>query len=337
MIRRLLILLSGLLLLLSVAAYIHYDRWQRTPLPLTHPLIIEIHAGDTLTQVVRDLLGRLPADVGWQWPHLFTLMAHQQDAAHKIQVGEYRVDVGTTPGMLLRQMLDGRVLQHEFRIIEGTTVRQLLAQLAAESRLQHTLQAVDQQQLAAELKLAGAFSEGMFFPDTYLFRKHSTDRELLLRANKALQSRLNQVWQSRAADTELADAEQALVLASIIEKESARAADQKIISQVFHNRLRKGMRLQTDPTVIYGLGASFDGDLTRQHLRTDTAYNTYTRHGLPPTPIALVSEAALQAAVHPSNGNFLYFVARGDGSSQFSKTLEEHNAAVRRFQLRSGH
>ncbi|MEM9621451.1 MAG: endolytic transglycosylase MltG [Pseudomonadota bacterium] len=327
------LLVCSLLFAAGAAGYFKY--WQQQPLNLGQSVVLEVHPGDSLTNVVDALHRVMPTPISNQSPRLFTLLAYQRNAAGKIQVGEYELAPGITPVGVLQLLEEGRVVQHEFRIIEGTTVKQLLLQLAAESRLGQTLQAADQTELAAELNLATPYSEGLFFPDTYLFRKGSTDADLLQRAHQALQDHLQSVWEGRASAIGVSDPYQALILASIIEKESALVEDQHTISQVFHNRLSRGMRLQTDPTVIYGIGERFDGNLTRQHLRTDTPYNSYTRHGLPPTPIALVSRAALEAAVHPSQGDYLYFVARGDGSSQFSQTLEEHNAAVRRFQLKT--
>jgi UPF0755 protein len=173
----------------------------------------------------------------------------------------------------------------------------------------------------------------MFFPDTYQYRRGDLDRDLLLRAHDAMQRLLEESWRQRGENLQIETPEQAVILASIIEKESGLAADRGLISQVFHNRLAKRMMLQTDPTVIYALGAAFDGNLTRAHLKMDSPYNTYRRRGLPPTPIALPSAAALHAALHPLNGDFFYFVAKGDGTSQFSRTLAEHNRAVRKYQL----
>ncbi len=183
------------------------------------------------------------------------------------------------------------------------------------------------------MELQWDFAEGMFFPDTYQFRRGDSDRSVLLRAHQAMLDQVESIWQGRALDLGLSTRHELVVLASIIEKETGAEADRAQISQVFHKRLQEGMRLQTDPTVIYALGEAFDGNLTRAHLKIDSPFNTYRVRGLPPTPIALPSAASLQAAAHPADGDFLYFVARGDGSSQFSRTLAEHNRAVRRYQL----
>ncbi len=184
----------------------------------------------------------------------------------------------------------------------------------------------------AQLGRPGVAPEGRFYPDTYSYAKGSSDLKLLARALKAMDQQLGKAWAARAQDSVLQSPEQALILASIVEKETGRASDRPMISGVFHNRLRIGMPLQTDPTVIYGLGEAFDGNLRRIHLRTDTPWNTYTRTGLPPTPIAMPGKAALLAAVQPASSRALYFVAKGDGSSQFSETLEAHNRAVNRYQ-----
>ncbi len=336
-IRRL--ILAGVLAAAGAAGlgYWYVDDWRRQPL-VAADLVLELQPGDTLNQVVGELaaaaqhgsrpLGRLDR-------RLLIMLGQLQGAAARLQVGEYLIKTGTTPSQLLQQLQQGRVIQHEFRIAEGATVAHTLAQLRAEVRLSHQLQATGPQELCAELEVQETFCEGWFFPDTYNFRKGSTDAEILQRAHAAMKEQLAAAWSRRHGDLPLSSDTDLLVLASIIEKESALAGDRETISQVFHNRLRKGMRLQTDPTVIYGIGAAFDGNLTRKHLRTDTAFNTYTRHGLPPTPIALPSRESLLAAARPSQGNFLYFVSRGDGTSQFSETLAEHNAAVRRYQLRS--
>ena len=251
----------------------------------------------------------------------------------KLQAGEYRFEAGLTPRALLLKLNRGDVVTYSFRIIEGVTVAQLLAQLAAEPRLQHLLQATDVQALHSELGLQSAFAEGMFFPDTYQYRSGDSDKVLLLRAHQAMLEQLQQAWKTRAEDLVIRSPEEAMILASIIEKETGLASDRGLISQVFHKRLRERMKLQTDPTVIYALGDSFDGNLTRAHLQLSSPFNTYRVRGLPPTPIALPSAASLRAALHPAPGEFLYFVARGDGASQFSLTLAEHNRAVRKYQL----
>ena len=221
----------------------------------------------------------------------------------------------------------------EIRFVEGTTVRQWLEQLGEDPEVKHTLAGRSEAQIAAVLGITGGALEGWFFPDTYRFSPGSSDLDILKRAHAAMARRLDDAWAARDPDLPLSSAYEALTLASIVEKETALAAERPLVASVFVNRLRKGMRLQTDPTVIYGMGERYDGNIRRKDLSADTPWNTYTRDGLPPTPIAMPGEEALRAAVHPVASDFLYFVARGDGSHEFSRTLEQHNRAVARYQL----
>ena len=223
---------------------------------------------------------------------------------------------------------------HQFTIVEGWNLRELRAALLADPVLVTTLADVSDADLPARLEIDAPSAEGQFLPETYRYARGTTDEEFLRRAHRDLAATLNSLWALRGPDLPLASPYEALTLASIIEKETGVAEERARIAGVFIRRLRLGMRLQTDPTVIYGLGASFDGDIRRRDLRTDTPYNTYTRHGLPPTPIAMAGEAALKAALHPEPGDALYFVSRRDGTHHFSATLDEHNAAVARYQLR---
>jgi UPF0755 protein len=217
-------------------------------------------------------------------------------------------------------------------LIEGWTFRQFRAALAKEAELRHDSAALDDAALMSQLGRPGVAPEGRFFPDTYTYSKGSSDLKVLQRALRAMDQRLAASWQQRNSRIAVRTPEQALVLASIVEKETGRGSDRPLISAVFNNRLRIGMPLQTDPTVIYGMGASFDGNLRRADLLADTPWNTYTRGGLPPTPIAMPGRAALLAAVQPAESKALYFVARGDGSSHFSESLDEHNRAVNKYQ-----
>ena len=273
-----------------------------------------------------------------EMPQYFSVQARFNDYSQRLQAGEYQIFPNTGYKDILEQIAQGEVIEYRFRIPEGSTVMQVLALLSQRDEIKQTLTSKTPQDVLRELGLQLPFLEGFLFPDTYVFTRNTTDREILIRAVKAMQNLLQDMWEDRIVPTKpdifrFADPYQVLILASIIEKESGLDEDRVVISQVFHNRLSQGMRLQTDPTIIYGLGESFDGNLTRRHLRMDTAYNTYTRHGLPPTPIAQPSRRSLYAAFHPSNGPYLYFVARGDGSSEFSTTLAQHNAAVRKYQL----
>lgn len=261
------------------------------------------------------------------------LLGRLTGADTQLQAGEYLIPAGSSPRQMLALLVSGDVVIHEFRIEEGVSVDAMLVDIAQETRLRQDVTATDVAALGVELELQTPFAEGMFFPDTYQFHLDDSARALLLRAHQAMLEKLKAIWQSRPENSRLRGWEDVVILASIIEKETGLAVDREKISQVFHNRLAKRMLLQTDPTVIYALGRSFDGNLTRAHLQIDSPFNTYRYRGLPPTPIALPSEASLRAAVHPATGDYLYFVAKGDGASHFSRTLAEHNAAVRRYQL----
>jgi UPF0755 protein len=252
-----------------------------------------------------------------------------------IRAGSYEIDAGTSPRRLLAKMVQGEESLEHVRFIEGWTLRQLRAELARAPGLEPASAGLSDAQLMAAIGAAGSAGEGHFFPDTYSYSRKVSDLTVLKRAHHAMQRHLAGAWADRAADTPLKNPEQALVLASIIEKETGLPADRGQVAQVLTNRLRLGMPLQSDPSVIYGLGESFDGNLHKRDLLADTPYNTYTRVGLPPTAIALPGLASLRAAVRPPPGRALYFVARGDGHSVFSETLAEHNRAVNEFQ-RSG-
>jgi UPF0755 protein len=252
--------------------------------------------------------------------------------ARKIRAGSYEIGRGTTPMALLNRMVRGDESLATVKLLEGWTFRQWRAELAKAEALKPTTAALSDADIMAALGAPGTAPEGRFFPDTYAYSKGSDDLAVLKRAHHAMQKRLDDAWAQRAADTPLKSTDDALALASIVEKETGAAADRGRVAAVFSNRLRIGMPLQTDPSVIYGLGESFDGNLRKRDLLADTPFNTYTRGGLPPTPIAMPGKAALLAAVRPDPSPALYFVARGDGSSEFSQTLAEHNRAVNKFQ-----
>lgn len=252
--------------------------------------------------------------------------------ARRIRAGSYEIDRRTTPKALLGMMVRGDERMAVVRLIEGWTLRQFRAELARADALQPVAAAMTDGELMAALGDAGNPAEGRFYPDTYSYSKGSSDLAVLRRAHRAMQQKLAAAWAERAADTPLQTADEALTLASIVEKETGLPADRAKVAAVFVNRLRIGMPLQTDPTVIYGLGTAFDGNLRKRDLQADTPYNTYLRRGLPPTPIAMPGRAALLAAVRPEPTRALYFVARGDGSSEFSDDLAAHNRAVDKFQ-----
>nr|WP_295080244.1 endolytic transglycosylase MltG [uncultured Roseateles sp.] len=252
--------------------------------------------------------------------------------SRQIRAGSYEVHQGATPRELLAKMVRGDEVLEQLRLIEGWTFRQVRAALAKSPALKPSTAALSDAELMAALGQPGLAPEGRFFPDTYAYSRGVSDLTVLKRAFKAMQKQLDLAWQGRSEGLPLKSADEALILASIVEKETGAAADRSMVASVFVNRLRIGMPLQTDPTVIYGLGTSFDGNLRKHHLQTDTPFNTYTRGGLPPTPIAMPGKASLQAALHPAQSKALYFVARGDGSSQFSEDLAAHNRAVNKYQ-----
>lgn len=252
--------------------------------------------------------------------------------ARRIRAGSYEIDRQTTPASLLGIMVRGDESKAFVRLNEGWTLQQFRAELAQAEALKPTTAAMSDAELMAALGDASTPAEGRFYPDTYTYSKGSTDLAVLRRAHHAMQQRLAAAWAQRAADIPLRTPDEALTLASIVEKETGRPEDRGKVAAVFINRLRIGMPLQTDPTVIYGLGAAFDGNLRKRDLQSDTPYNTYMRTGLPPTPISMPGKASLLAAVQPAPSRALYFVARGDGTSEFSEDLAAHNRAVSKFQ-----
>lgn len=329
------LLLGVLAVALSVGAWLGWREFHRFEQQALSGVdrVVEFSRGmrlkDLVTRLQQD--GISPAHY-WQW----RLLAERTGLAPKLQAGEYRIDAGMTPRALLQAIADGRVVQYRVTILEGSRFRDLRVALAQVPQLAQTIGGLADAEVLASVGASETHPEGLFLPDTYFFPRGFSDVDLLKRAYWAQKKLLEQAWQKRAKDLPLSDPYQALILASVIEKETGRSGERAEIAGVFVNRLRQGWRLQTDPTVIYGLGDAFDGNLRRVDLQTDTPYNTYTRFGLPPTPIALPGRAAIEAAVQPAQTDSMYFVARGDGSHVFSRTLEEHNAAVRRFQLGGG-
>lgn len=311
--------------------------WQQLNAALLLPaegIHIDVPPGTSLRRVANDLADRGALDAPW----VLALYGRYTGDATRIHAGEYELSPGTTPLTLLAKLVAGQVRLHQVTIVEGWRFVDLLAALRAHPAV--AAGALDGAGIMAALGAPGVHPEGQFLPDTYRFARGTPDLEILRQARNALLGVLAAAWRERPFDTVLKSDYEALVLASIIEKETALASERPLISGVFHERLRRNMRLQTDPTVIYGLGDAFDGNLRREDLTRDTPYNTYTRAGLPPTPIALPGAAAITAAVAPQTTGALYFVATGraDGSHQFSATLEEHEAAVRAYlrELRNG-
>lgn len=303
--------------------------WANQPLQLrTSPLDFRVTAGSSLRSAVAQM-----REAGiYVEPTLLTILARLNRADTSIKAGSYAVKTGITPMQLLNKLLKGKVTQGDLTLVEGWTFRQWRARMDKHPDLTHETVGLTEAQIIVQLGLDIKSLEGQLFPDTYLFDKQSSDLELLARANRAMLRKLDLEWIQRAAGLPYKTPDEALVMASIVEKETGREADRNLVAAVFVNRLRKGMMLQTDPTVIYGLGDSFDGNLRKRDLQTDTPYNTYTRSGLPPTPISMPGQASLRAALNPAQSDALFFVARGDGSSQFSQTLEEHNNAVNKYQ-----
>jgi UPF0755 protein len=264
----------------------------------------------------------------------FETLARALRKERGIKAGSYEIAEPLTPTELLEKLTRGDVTQAEVRLIEGWTFGQFRAALDASPDLRHDTAGLEDTQILARLQAPEAHAEGLFLPDTYLFGKGSSDLAVLRRAYRAMQRHLKAEWEAKNANLPYQSPYEALIMASIIEKETGKAEERDLIGGVLVNRLRIGMRLQVDPTIIYGLGNTFDGNLKRNHLLEDGPYNTYTRAGLPPTPIAMPGLASLRAAVRPGKTEALYYVSRGDGSSQFSRTLDEHNRAVARYQLR---
>ena len=328
--------LPATLFALGLAAFLGLDawleRWARTPVELTDAVLFDIPNGATFAEVADAMRELSITDATTR----LTLRARQRGLIEAMRRGEYRIAPGITPDGLLDLISQGQVVQHHVRIEEGETVATLLCRLQADERLDFDLANPAPTSLAHNLGIVSPRNpalEGRFFPDTYQFDRGHRVSELLGRALRQMDTVLDEAWAGRAKELPYETPEDALVQASLVEKETGRASERARIAGVFVRRLERRMRLQSDPTVIYGLGDAFDGNLTRRHLDTDGPYNTYSRYGLPPTPIALPSRDSIHAALNPEIGNALYFVARGDGSSEFSATLEQHNRAVRRFQL----
>ena len=331
--RRIVLVLLVLALLAGAASAIAFRQWLSRPLATGDTAVeIEIPRGQPLSATAQAL-----AERGWlDHPRLLVLYARLTGADARMRAGEYRIEPGTTPAALLRQFASGAVLQHGLTIVEGWSFRELRRAIEREARLEQTLRGQDDAEVMRRLGEPGQHPEGLFFPDTYLFDKGTADVDLLRRARERMQRELATAWDERDDDLPIGSPYEALILASIVEKETALAGERARISGVFVERLRRGMRLQTDPTVIYGIGPKFDGNLRRSDLERDGPYNTYVRAGLPPTPIALPGAESLRAAVRPDERGELYFVATGlgDGSHRFSKTHVEHERAVAEYLVR---
>jgi UPF0755 protein len=327
-IKLLLVLLLVAAVAAGAAAWWAY-RWVDTPLPLKQASVeLSIEPGTSAREIAQRWVAAgvdVPADWLFEW-------FRWSGDARRIRAGSYQIDAQATPRSLLQKMVSGDEQMESVRLIEGWTLRQWREALAKAPHLRASTAQLSDEQLMAAIGAPGVAAEGRFFPDTYRYGRGVSDLTVLKRAHAQMQRKLDAAWASRAPQLPLKDATEALILASIVEKETGRASERGQIASVFVNRLRIGMPLQTDPTVIYGMGEAFDGNLRKRDLQTDTPFNTYMRRGLPPTPIAMPGAASLLAAVQPESSKALYFVARGDGSSAFSETLTEHNRAVNRYQ-----
>jgi UPF0755 protein len=265
-------------------------------------------------------------------PFYFKLLAMYEEHTQDIKTGEYQFVASQTPAQVLEDLVNGKTIQHSLTIVEGKTFLDFLDTIQQHPKIKQTVTNIEQ--IKKQLGIERDNLEGLFLPDTYQFTAGTSDIEILKQSYLLLRKLLNKEWPQRDEQSYVSSPYEALILASIVEKESAVAEERTRIAGVFISRLKIGMRLQTDPTVIYGIGEDFDGNITRKHLETDTPYNTYTRYGLPPSPISLPSKAAILAVLHPEITGELFFVAKGDGSHHFSKTYEEHRAAVHKYQLK---
>jgi len=323
-----------LLLLAIAAAILGFCGWLSwfalSPIDLAVPAVdFSIRPGSTLRGATRQLIDAgLPLS---EWK--FVLLARVNGASAAVKAGSYQVGAGVTPFLLLRKITRGEYAQAEILFPEGWTFRQMREAMAAHPDLRSDTAGLGEAAIMEKLGDPGVIAEGMFFPDTYVFAKGSSDLAVLARARRAMKTRLDAAWAKRDPGLPLADPYQALILASIVEKETGKESDRTMVAAVFANRLRLKMKLQTDPSVIYGMGDQFDGNLRKRDLVRDTPFNTYTRMGLPPHPIAMPGLASIAAVMHPAKSDALYFVSRGDGTSEFSRTLIEHNRAVAKYQL----
>ncbi len=328
-----LLLKLAAIVLLFIALFIAWfvmtlNNFQNSPLKITEPTVFIVEPGASLHRVANQLQSQGLVEQA----RYLTLLGRWQGQAGRIHAGEYQLEPGIKPLQLLDKMVAGEVLQYSFTIVEGWTFREMLKSLQAHPKIKLELQGMTDEQIMSRLGSDYKHPEGLFLPETYHFPTGLTDLAFLKRAYRAMAKQLDEEWDKRDKDLPYKSAYEALIMASIIEKETALPSERPEIAGVFVRRLQKKMRLQTDPTVIYGI-PNFDGDIRRRDLRTDTPYNTYTRHGLTPTPIALPSIEAINAALHPKEGDTLYFVASGGGGHYFSKTLAEHSNAVRKYLL----
>ncbi|MDE1892929.1 MAG: endolytic transglycosylase MltG [Xanthomonadaceae bacterium] len=326
----LLVVLAMALAAALLHGWLDFSRFSRTPLSVhAQGDSIDIGRGSSFRNIVGELRQRRLTDAN---PLYWRLLAEQMGVVNRLHAGEYALERGITPRQLLANMAAGKVLQRDFTIVDGWTFEELRQALARAEKLKHDSAGLDDAAIMQKIGAAGVSPEGQFLPETYAYVKGDSDLDILRRAHEAMARTLAALWPGRDKGLPLATPYDALILASIVEKETARADERARIAGVFVRRLQDHMLLQTDPSVIYGMGARYTGTIHKSDLTTDTPYNTYTRAGLPPTPIALPGKPALEAALHPAAGDALYFVARGDGHHVFASTLEEHNRNVDCYQ-----
>ena len=324
-------LFSVILILLSIALFFlwnDYNHALNDPVIFDHDRVIEINKGDNFNKITTKLIEQ---EIAIQ-PLWFKLIAHQRKVAHKLKAGEYVLSAGLTMPEILVKLVEGKSLQYSITFPEGWSFKQMLQEIQKNTYITQTLDTKTFEVIMSQLKSNYTHPEGLFFPDTYFFEKNATDFSLLKKAYAKMQLVLDAEWKTKEEGLPVKNAYQALILASIVEKETGAAEERPQISGVFTRRLRKGMLLQTDPTVIYGMGDEYQGDIRYKDLKKSTPYNTYVIKGLPPTPIAMPGKAAIHAALHPAKGKSVYFVSRGDGTHIFSETLRAHNNAVNKYQ-----
>jgi UPF0755 protein len=315
--------------LAAVGAVAGFSYWAKQPIASAQePVVFTVQPGSGAGAAAQQIKAAgVPVN-----PLMLSTLARLTGRSGKIKAGTYELKPGTTPRALIEQMVRGEFAQEALTIIEGWTFRQMRQAVAASKGLKQDTAGLTDAELMAKVSTEYKSPEGLFFPDTYLFAKGASDLQVYKQAHAMLLKKLNAAWEKRAEGLPYKSPYQALIMASIVEKETGKSSERPMIAAVFVNRLNKGMMLQTDPTVIYGIGSKFDGNIRKRDLETDTPYNTYMRTGLPPTPIALPGDESLAAALGPAQTDALYFVSRGDGSSQFSGNLADHNKAVNKFQ-----
>ncbi|HTS54009.1 MAG TPA: endolytic transglycosylase MltG [Burkholderiales bacterium] len=313
----------------AVSGWVAYFAWTPLDVPASARRFA-VEQGATLRGVGRELVN----DGILYETTTFVLLGRFLGKAGAVKVGIYDLPERITPVALIEKLARGEVLQSEITFIEGWTFAQMRAALDAHPGVRHDTAGLSDEEVLRRVKAPELHPEGLFFPDTYRFNTGASDLQVLSRAYQTMEERLRAAWETRDPGLPYETPYEALIMASIVEKETGRSEERRMVAAVFCNRLKRGLRLQTDPSVIYGMGNAFDGNLHKRNLETDGPYNTYTRSGLPPTPIALPGQASIEAAMSPAPSSALYFVSRGDGSSQFSSTLDEHNRAVQKYQLK---